>query len=163
MHKIFLSLVVGFTFFAQTTISAETTTENKTIQSLNAITKLMRDGKPEDALNAANLYVKTMPNDPKGYTARGHLNFSQKKYNEALADFNQVIELKPKSAAAYQDRAGTYLALKDYDRALADIDTSLEIKPKSPFALVLKQAILEAKTPLATPKFRVRDKGERLR
>ncbi|MFA6915867.1 MAG: hypothetical protein WC222_05680 [Parachlamydiales bacterium] len=162
MRKIILSIVLSCVFTSVTNIQAAETA-NKVSQPLPAISKLVREGKPEDAMNAVNTYIKAMPNDPKGYKVRGHLNFSQKKYNEALADFNQVIELKQKSATSFEDRAGTYLALKDYDRALADVDSALEIKPKSAFALVLKQAILEAKNPVIGPNFRVRNKGERLR
>lgn len=131
--------------------------------TLKAISRMAKEGDYDSALKSINQYISKSPNDPRAYKIRGHFYFAQKKYPEALSDFTHVITISPESANAYVDRAGVYYALEDYDKALADVDLALELKPKSAFALMLKGAILDAKKPDSTPKFRLRKKGEKLK
>lgn len=161
MRKILLSLFFGCLVVMTNGMYAAPV--NAVPPTLNPIKKYIKEGDYAAALKAVNSYIDATPNDPVGYKIRANIHFFQKNYNEALVDFNRVVELKPESAQARENRAGTYLALKDYDRALEDVEKALEIRPKSPFALALKHAILEEKSPAKGPKFRVRNKGERLR
>ncbi len=64
------------------------------------------------------------------HLALGQFNYSEQRYQEALAEFDRVLQLNPLSAEAYQWRGLTYLQLKDPDHALADFDQALQLQPE---------------------------------
>ena len=61
------------------------------------------------------------------YHNRGVVNFSSKKYEQAIAYYNQVIKLNPKASWAYHNRGLAYKALEQYDLAEKDFAKACEL------------------------------------
>jgi tetratricopeptide (TPR) repeat protein len=61
------------------------------------------------------------------YTNRGQLQFAQKDYDRALADFTIALGLNPHFAIALGNRANCYFDNRDFDRAIADYSQAIGI------------------------------------
>lgn len=99
-------------------------------ESLKAVTKLLSQGKADEALALAQKAVKDEPKNPNAYLARGYAYEVLEKHTEAIADFNKTIELEPKSAAAYNHRGSEQFKLGKIAESLEDFDKYLALEPK---------------------------------
>jgi tetratricopeptide (TPR) repeat protein len=70
-------------------------------------------------------------------TAEDHKNraeqyYSQKAYDEAIAEYSKAIELKPDYAEAYNCRGDAYYYKGSYDQAIYDYSRTIEINLNNP-------------------------------
>jgi tetratricopeptide (TPR) repeat protein len=63
----------------------------------------------------------------EAYTNRGQLQYAQKSYDRALADFTIALGLNPRFAIALANRANCYFDKQDFDRAVADYSQAIGI------------------------------------
>jgi tetratricopeptide (TPR) repeat protein len=101
------------------------------------------------------------PTDAQAYERRGFVFRSQKKYNEAIADYDKSLEIKP-DPDVYAKRGYTYVTyLQNYEKGIADYQQTLRINPNdydtqqrlqyAQSALAAKNAPPPAPTPAPTP------------
>jgi tetratricopeptide (TPR) repeat protein len=55
---------------------------------------------------------------------------SQKRLDEAMADFAKAIELKPDFALAYRNAGQVYYKARVYDKAVATFSKAIELSPR---------------------------------
>jgi len=91
---------------------------------LNKGVELARQGQYDAAIA-----IQEDPNDAQAYERRGFAYRSQKKYNEAIADYSKSLEIKP-DANTYAKRGYTYVMyLHDYEKGIADYEQALKLNP----------------------------------
>jgi tetratricopeptide (TPR) repeat protein len=73
--------------------------------------------------------IKLMPEDPRGYAARGNYRNAYNEYDKAVADLSDAIRLQPDLVNAYAQRAYAYAQLGDTDKAIADYSQVLDRQP----------------------------------
>lgn len=66
----------------------------------------------------------------KAYVSRGHINYSIKGYEQAIADYNRAAEIDPNDEYIYYYRGNTYYDLKRYDMAHIDYSLAIDIDPE---------------------------------
>jgi len=76
-----------------------------------------------------NYVIKTSPQEPKGYGARGLAYKRNGQYQESLLDFNKAIALDVSGYKSYNNRALLFKDMKKIDLALQDFNQSVEINP----------------------------------
>ncbi|GHV51225.1 hypothetical protein AGMMS49579_06140 [Spirochaetia bacterium] len=64
---------------------------------------------------------------------RGSAYYTQKNYDQAIADYTQAIRLDPNNENAYYDRGRAYAAKSDYDRAISDYNQAIRIDPNDAY------------------------------
>ena len=100
-------------------------------------------------------------NQAQAYERRGFVYRSQKKYNEAIADYDKSLEIKP-DPDVYAKRGYTYVTyLQNYEKGIADYQQTLRINPNdydtqqrlqyAQSALAAKNAPPAAASPTPTP------------
>jgi tetratricopeptide (TPR) repeat protein len=67
--------------------------------------------------------------EAREHLIKGTNYFTQKLWDQSIAEFTTAIELYPKLAIAYNNRGSTYGEKGDYDRAIADYTRAIEIDP----------------------------------
>jgi tetratricopeptide (TPR) repeat protein/predicted aspartyl protease len=81
------------------------------------------------------------PADAEGYARRGGVSFSNRKPDDAIADFDKAIELAPKDARYLTMRAGARLAKGQLLLAAGDLDKAVTLDPKSADARMMRAAM----------------------
>ena len=71
--------------------------------------------------------IKSDPDNPQAYNARGAALAQAGKTQDALADFNKAISLDANFALAYANRGLAYLQTKQMDQALADYQRAIAL------------------------------------
>src|SRR5664279_5346915 len=71
--------------------------------------------------------IKTDPDNPQAYNARGVALAQAGKTQDALADFNKAISLDPNYAQAYANRGLAYRQSKRLDQAMADYQRAIAL------------------------------------
>jgi tetratricopeptide (TPR) repeat protein len=74
------------------------------------------------------------PNNAAVWSNRGNARVSQRKLQEAIADYNQSIALAPDQPDPYLNRGTALEGLQQWDAAIADYNQVLAIEPKDPAA-----------------------------
>jgi serine/threonine protein kinase len=86
-----------------------------------------------EAIATVNALTSTTPPQQnlsqlvESYITSGNAKFSEKKYQEAIADYDKAIELDAMYARAYQDRADAKRWLGRFSEAMADYDKAIEL------------------------------------
>ena len=68
---------------------------------------------------------------PAALVKSGNLNFSLRRYEQAVSDFTKAIERGGGDALAYNTRGRVYFEMGRYEDALADVNRAIELAPRS--------------------------------
>src|SRR4029077_6296093 len=66
-----------------------------------------------------------------GYVQMGNLDFAQKRFSDAVAEYRQALERDPKSNDALRGLMNTYVAMKQIDAAVAAAEIQIGKVPDS--------------------------------
>ena len=94
--------------------------------------------KPADALRVASRSVVFNKTDPQSYLLLGSVYASQKRYDDARAQYEKAAVLAPTDAQPIVQIANTYAAQTNIPKALATMDRALKINPTDVQSLVYK-------------------------
>jgi tetratricopeptide (TPR) repeat protein len=87
------------------------------------------DGDLEAAKRAYTDAIRLAPDRAEAYVHRGMVQYSLKRYQEALADFTQAQLRNPDLPLLYNNRGVTYLALKNMAQAITDLEEAILLDP----------------------------------
>jgi tetratricopeptide (TPR) repeat protein len=94
-----------------------------------------------DALDAM---TTARPHDPELRMRRGDVRHSQKRYDDALADYQAAVNLAPQDAWAWNGLGNALESLKRTDEAIAAYSRAIEIEPDTaPFYRNRANALLD--------------------
>jgi lipoprotein NlpI len=98
---------------------------------LRSANQLLRAGKPEDALKAAEKAVAAEPKMAAAYFLRGEAHGALRHPHEAIKDFEKAYELDKKFIVAINQRGGERFKLGLINESIADFDAYLKENPKA--------------------------------
>lgn len=78
--------------------------------------------------------IEQLPQEPALWSNRGNARVSQRKLEEAIADYNQAIALAPDAPDPYLNRGAAFEGLGEWEKAIADYNTVLDLDPGDPAA-----------------------------
>src|SRR5579871_126086 len=126
-----LAVVFSVVFIAAVIVYAVTRpdTQTKTAAYVHAKSGVQKhaDGNLAGAEQEFDEALKISPTLVTAHLGRADLFFSQKRFDEALADLDQAIALAP-SARAFFLRGETYLAQRRFDQAIQDFDEAFSFQ-----------------------------------
>ena len=79
---------------------------------------------------AAQLEGHYAPNLASALQQRATIYVSQKKFQEAIADYSEALKIKSDDPNVYERRAYAEMQLKDYDKALNDYNQAIKLSPE---------------------------------
>jgi len=79
---------------------------------------------------AAQLEGHYAPNLASALQQRATIYVSQKKFQEAIADYSEALKIKSDDPNVYERRAYAEMQLKDYDEALHDYNEAIKHSPE---------------------------------
>ena len=79
---------------------------------------------------AAQLEGHYAPNLASAVQQRATIYVSQKKFQEAIADYSEALKIKSDDPNVYERRAYAEMQLKDYDKALHDYNEAIKHSPE---------------------------------
>ena len=79
---------------------------------------------------AAQLEERYAPNLASALQQRATIYVSQKKFQEAIADYSEALKIKSADPNVYERRAYAEMQLKDYDKALHDYNEAIKHSPE---------------------------------
>ena len=79
---------------------------------------------------AAQLEGHYAPNLASALQQRATIYVSQKKFQEAIADYSEALKIKSDDPNVYERRAYAEMQLKDYDKALHDYNEAIKLSPE---------------------------------
>ena len=79
---------------------------------------------------AAQLEPHYGPNLASALQQRATVYVSQKKFQEAIADYTEALKIKSDDADTYERRAYAEMQLRDYDKALHDYNEAIKHNPQ---------------------------------
>ncbi len=97
----------------------------------------------QQIFDAADLAIKSSPNDSIMYVIRGNIRSIQENPQGALEDFNQAIRLTPESAIAYYLRANIWFQMKNARNTLSDLTQAIRISPNFAAAYLDRAIVLQ--------------------
>jgi tetratricopeptide (TPR) repeat protein len=81
---------------------------------------------------AAQLEERYAPNLASALQQRATVYVSQKKFQEAIADYSEALKVKSNDPDIFERRAYAEMQLKDYDKALHDYNEAIKLSPEEP-------------------------------
>ncbi|XP_017568869.1 LON peptidase N-terminal domain and RING finger protein 3-like [Pygocentrus nattereri] len=103
---------------------------------------LYAERKLEAALEKYNEAIHTAPKDHVLYSNRSKINFSLKRFEDALADANMACKLKPLWEKGHIRKAQALTALGKHEEALTEYLISITLNPESKLAKTEAQKLL---------------------
>jgi tetratricopeptide (TPR) repeat protein/predicted aspartyl protease len=98
-----------------------------------------REGRPDDALKAFDLWIPVHPDDRRRAEALNGRCWSRALLNrdldKAMADCDAAHRLEPKVGAYLDSRGLVHLRRGEFDKAIADYDLAVPLPPKSAWSL----------------------------
>ena len=79
---------------------------------------------------AAQLDQHYAPNLASALQQRATIYVSQKKFQEAIADYSEALKIKSDAPDIYERRAYAEMQLRDYDKALHDYNQAIKLNPQ---------------------------------
>jgi tetratricopeptide (TPR) repeat protein len=95
---------------------------------------LIKQNKPEDALNYFNKILQSAPNSPYGYIGKGQYYIKKANYTSAETQLNTAVQKEPNCAEAYYHRGLLRGYQKKLDLAIADLEKCLQLKGTHAYA-----------------------------
>uniref|UniRef100_A0AAR2IMZ2 LON peptidase N-terminal domain and ring finger 3 n=1 Tax=Pygocentrus nattereri TaxID=42514 RepID=A0AAR2IMZ2_PYGNA len=102
---------------------------------------LYAERKLEAALEKYNEAIHTAPKDHVLYSNRSKINFSLKRFEDALADANMACKLKPLWEKGHIRKAQALTALGKHEEALTEYLISITLNPESKLAKTEAQKV----------------------
>lgn len=96
---------------------------------------LIRDGKTDEALTAAEALADRLPGDAKAQYTRGSARLAAGRPDEAEPDFRALLDKNPHDFGARRGLIDSLLAKELYDDARTELLTILDQYPFNPYAL----------------------------
>ncbi len=129
--KVWSLPIVGFAF-AATMVPGQGNQEaaNLTREGIEASKAKDWDKAIAAFRKAAQLEGHYAPNLASALQQRATIYVSQKKFQEAIADYSEALKIKSDDADVYERRAYAEMQLKDYDKALHDYNEAIKHSPE---------------------------------
>ena len=93
------------------------------------VATLMRQGKPDEALAKADVYVAAKPRDPQMRFMRGVILGDQGRNADAIAAFTQLTQDYPELPEPHNNLAALYAARGEFDKARSALEMAIRLKP----------------------------------
>lgn len=94
---------------------------------------LMRQGRPQSAIEFFDRLLKLQPSLPDAWNNRGHALQDIGRVSEALASYDHALALKPGYPEALNNRAQLLMAHRRYEEAAQTFARLLEADPRAPY------------------------------
>ena len=94
---------------------------------------------------AAQLDQHYGPNLASALQQRATVYVSQKKFQEAIADYSEALKVKSNDPDIFERRAYAEMQLKNYDRALHDYSEAIKLSPEEPKYYQVRALIYQTK------------------
>src|SRR5262249_49746541 len=94
-------------------------------------TAALRAGKAEEALALANRVFTVAPHESRAHLLRGSVYATQRRHQEAIADFTACLQFDPKLAEAWQRRGEEHFKCAEIEASLRDFDQFLQLRPSA--------------------------------
>jgi tetratricopeptide (TPR) repeat protein len=94
---------------------------------------------------AAQLEERYAPNLASALQQRATIYVSQKKFQEAIADYSEALKIKSDDPNIFERRAYAEMQLKDYDKALHDYNEAIKLNPEEAKYYQVRAIIYQAK------------------
>ena len=104
---------------------------------------LAKTGKFQEASQILDQYLKSYPNDYRGYQYMGLVLAADNKYKEALEQLKKAEELNSGSVKLMCDIAATYKDMKRYDSAKSYILKAKKIDPNFGYIFIVEGDIVQ--------------------
>ena len=123
--------MVGFAF-AATMVFAQGNQEaaNLTKEGIEASKAKDWDKAITAFRKAAQLEAHYAPNLASALQQRATVYVSQKKFQEAIADYSEALRIKSDDPDVYERRGYAEMQLKDYEKALYDYNQAIRLSPQ---------------------------------
>lgn len=96
-------------------------------QNFNKGLEMYYGAKYQEAVKFFDEYIKSEPNQFKGYNYRGLSYQGMKNYPKALEDFTKAISVEPSNSEGYLNRGYTHLYQQKFSPALTDFSDAIRI------------------------------------
>lgn len=103
--------------------------QNSEKNFLNEGKKLIKQNKPEQAIDYFNKVIQQNANNAEAFNLRGVAYFNLQDYTNSLQDYSKAIQLNEKNYKPYNNRAILYLAMQKPDSALEDYNKAIILSP----------------------------------
>src|ERR1700686_2884244 len=101
------------------------------------------------AAQDAHKAIEVAPASSAGYVQLGNLNFAQKRFQEAEANYRQALEREPRSNDALRGLMNTYVAQKQIAAAIAAAELQIsKVQGNSGFYDLLGTVLFQQKMDL---------------
>jgi tetratricopeptide (TPR) repeat protein len=124
--KVWSLPIVGFAFAATMVLEAAKLTR----EGIEASKAKDWDKAIAAFRKAAQLEAHYAPNLASALQQRATIYVSQKKFQEAIADYSEALKIKSDDPNVYERRAYAEMQLKDYDKALHDYNEAIKHSPE---------------------------------
>jgi serine/threonine protein kinase/tetratricopeptide (TPR) repeat protein len=71
----------------------------------------------EKAVDAADNYIRSLPNEPDAYDTKGDIYAYNGKLDQAIENYTEALKVEPKFGASLQKLVGAYLFKREYGKA----------------------------------------------
>ncbi len=96
---------------------------------------LMRKKKYSEAADAADRFIRVLPDDALAWRTKGQVESLKKKYSDAIAALKKAVSLDSLDAYAWFELGSAFERNKDIDRAAKAFRMVLQLRPKDPATL----------------------------
>lgn len=93
------------------------------------VNKLLRSGKPAEALAKADQYIASKPKDPQMRFLKGVMLSEADRTEEAIAVFQKLTEDYPELPEPYNNLAVLYAGQSQFDKARAALELAIRTNP----------------------------------
>jgi tetratricopeptide (TPR) repeat protein len=94
-----------------------------------AVNRLLRSGKPAEALVAAEQYLLAKPKDPQMRFLKGVIQSETGRTDDAIATFSKLNEDYPELPEPYNNLAVLYAGQSQFDKARAALEAAIRANP----------------------------------
>lgn len=123
------ALSIGGALLGSTEVNAQQSDPRKAATALEQANRLVKEGKPQEALQALDLALAASPRDAQLRFLYGVILVERKRVSEALDVFQQLTEDFPEIPEPYNNLAVLYAQRGDLDRARAALENAVRALP----------------------------------
>ena len=108
--------------------------EEKPLDALTAVRKLLDEGEVGKALELGKLAVREMPRRSAAWNVLpGRAELRSGKRQDAIESFEKAVELNPKNAYAFNNLGLALIYDKQYEQAADALEEAVELEPVTPY------------------------------